>query len=60
MLLVLRTIEIHPDDVDAAVAMARTMADVTLQEPGCIRYAFGRGRLPPPRPAGLFANAVLR
>lgn len=42
MLLVLGTIEIHPHDIDKAVALARTMADATMKEPGCIQYAFGR------------------
>ncbi len=49
MLLVLGTIEVHPDDVDAAVALAATMADATLKERGCIQYAFGRDVAQPNR-----------
>jgi len=42
MLIVLGTIEIHPDDMDAAIAMANRMIAATMKEPGCIQYAFGR------------------
>jgi quinol monooxygenase YgiN len=42
MLIVLGTIEIHPDDIDAAIKMANTMAAATMKEPGCIQYAFGQ------------------
>jgi quinol monooxygenase YgiN len=40
-LIVLATIEIHPDDTTAAVALAQAMAAATQAEVGCIQYSFG-------------------
>jgi quinol monooxygenase YgiN len=40
-LIVLATIEIHPDDTTAAVALAQEMATATQAEVGCIQYSFG-------------------
>lgn len=42
MLVVLGRIEVHPDDVAAARALATSMAQETRKEPGCLHYAFGQ------------------
>ena len=49
MVIVLGTVEIHPDDVEAAVAVATALVEATRQEPGCIQYAFGRDIAVPTR-----------
>jgi quinol monooxygenase YgiN len=40
-LIVLATIEVHPDDEGAAVALAKEMMKATEAEVGCIQYTFG-------------------
>jgi|HubBroStandDraft_4_1064222.scaffolds.fasta_scaffold629417_1 quinol monooxygenase YgiN len=34
--------DIHPDDVAAAIALASSMAEETRKERGCLLYAFGQ------------------
>lgn len=40
MLIIAATADIHPDDLDAAVAAGAAMVAATRREPGCIDYAF--------------------
>jgi quinol monooxygenase YgiN len=49
ILIVLATIEVHPDDTEAAVALAKEMTTATQVEAGCIQYAFGLDILQPNR-----------
>jgi quinol monooxygenase YgiN len=49
MLVVLATIEVHPDDTEAAVAFAAGMVRSTHVESGCMHYAFGLDILQPNR-----------
>jgi quinol monooxygenase YgiN len=41
VLIVLGRMDIHPDDVEAAIALANSMAEQTRKERGCLLYAFG-------------------
>jgi len=49
MVIVLGTVEIHPDDAAAAVAVATALVTETRKEPGCVHYAFGRDIAEPTR-----------